>query len=170
MRWAAPGTFADLVRDRHAELLRYAYMLCGDRYLAEDLVQDALERAGMAWRRIQKQEDPEGYVRRIITNRYLNRLRSLRRERLVRNAPETAYRDREPPDRSLWHMLAELPRQQRAVLVLRYYLDYSEAQTAEVLGCSAGTVKSTASRALTKLRQLLGESLPDQTFVEEGAS
>jgi RNA polymerase sigma-70 factor (sigma-E family) len=151
----APDDFAEFVRGRHVELLRFAYLLCGDRYLAEDLVQEALERTGMAWHRVQRQDDPEGYVRRTVTNRYLNRLRALRRERLVGDLPEHAYVDLEPPDGSLWRMLAELPRQQRAVLVLRFYLDYSEAQIAQVLGCSTGTVKSTASRALAKLRRQL---------------
>lgn len=168
MRWAAPEHFAEFVRDRHVQLLRYAYLLCGDSHLAEDLVQDALERTGMAWRRIRKQEDPEGYVRRVVTNRYLNRLRSLRRERLVHEPPETGYLDSEPPDRTLLRMLSDLPRQQRAVMVMRYYLDYSEAQIADTLGCSPGTVKSTASRAIARLRQQL-ESTPDQPSVEEGA-
>jgi RNA polymerase sigma-70 factor (sigma-E family) len=152
MRWQAPEQFADFVRSRHPELLRFAYLLSGDRHLAEDLVQDALERAGMAWRRIAKQDDPEGYVRRIITNRFLNRLRTLRRERLVGDPPERTHVDREPRDDSIFRMLSDLPRQQRAVLVLRYYLDYSEAQIAETLGCSIGNVKSTASRAIARLR------------------
>lgn len=152
MKWVAPERFADFVRGRHSELLRFAYLLSGDRHLAEDLVQDALERAGLAWHRIEKQHDPEGYVRRIITNRFLNRLRGLRRERLVGDPPERTHADREPPDHTIFQMLADLPRQQRAVLVLRYYLDYSEAQIAETLGCSVGTVKSTASRAIARLR------------------
>jgi RNA polymerase sigma-70 factor (sigma-E family) len=156
--WVAPEDFAEFVRGRHVELLRFAYLLSGDRFLAEDLVQDALERTGMAWKRVQRQDDPEGYVRRTITNRFLNRLRSLRREQLVGDLPERGYIDREPPDSALWGLLAQLPRQQRAVLVLRFYLDYSEAQIAQVLGCSTGTVKSTASRALARLRQQLPAS------------
>ena len=168
MRWVAPAQFAEFVRGRHVELLRYACLLCGDPHLAQDLVQDALERTGMAWQRIERQQDPEGYVRRVITNRYLNRLRALRRERLVRDTPESGYFDAEPPDRSILRLLAVLPRQQRAVLVMRYYLDYSEAQIAETLGCSAGTVKSTASRGIAKLRQQL--ELADETqYAEEGA-
>ncbi len=156
----APEDFAEFVRGRHVELLRFAYLLCGDRYLAEDLVQEALERTGMAWRRVKRQDDPEGYVRRTITNRYLNRLRALRRERLVGDLPERGYVDREPPDGALWRLLAGLPRKQRAVLVLRFYLDYSEAQAAQVLGCSIGTVKSTTSRALAKLREQLPAAEP----------
>lgn len=167
MRWAAPEQFAEFVRGRHAALLRYAYLLCGDPHLAQDLVQDALERTGMAWRRIERQGDPEGYVRRAITNRYLNRLRSLRRERLVGEPPETSVTDVEPSDGSLLRLLGCLPRQQRAVMVMRYYLDYSEAQIAAALGCSAGTVKSTASRAITRLRREL-DSDPHQRLAREG--
>ncbi|MEU8005477.1 SigE family RNA polymerase sigma factor [Catellatospora sp. NPDC049111] len=168
MRWAAPEQFAEFVRNRHAALLRYAYLLCGDPHLAQDLVQDGLERTGMAWRRIERQGDPEGYVRRIITNRYLNRVRSLRREQLVSDAPDTSVTDAEPSDGSLMRLLSCLPRQQRAVMVMRYYLDYSEAQIAETLGCSAGTVKSTASRAIARLRRDLTDD-PHQQLASEGA-
>jgi RNA polymerase sigma-70 factor (sigma-E family) len=168
MRWAAPDQFAEFVRVRHAALLRYAYLLCGDSHLAQDLVQDALERTGVAWRRIEGQGDPEGYLRRTITNRYLNRVRSLRRERLVGDAPETGVADIEPSDGSLLRLLSCLPRQQRAVIVMRYYLDQSEAQIAEALGCSPGTVKSTASRAIARLRRELGPEAHQQP-AEEGA-
>lgn len=95
--------------------------------------------------RVQRQEDPEGYVRRIVLNRYLNRMRSLRRERLVARPPEVASADRERDSDEGWRLLAGLPRQQRAVLVLRFYVDLSEAQIAETLGCSVGTVKSNAT-------------------------
>ncbi|WP_246002120.1 SigE family RNA polymerase sigma factor [Allorhizocola rhizosphaerae] len=154
-RWAAPEGFAEFVRGRHSDLLRFAHVLCGDRYLAEDLVQDALERAGMAWRRIERQDNPEGYVRKTITNRYLNQIRVMKRERLMDSPPETGTPQMEMPDENLRRLLAGLPRQQRAVIVLRYYLDYSEAQIAETLGCSTGTVKSNASRAMAKLREAL---------------
>jgi RNA polymerase sigma-70 factor (sigma-E family) len=155
-RWQAPESFAEYVRARHAELLRFAHVLTGDRHLAEDLVQDALERAGLAWRRIRAQDEPEGYVRRIIVNRYLSRLRSLRRELLVADLPERGRVDSEPADDALWRALADLPRRQRTTLVARYYLDLSEAQTAELLGCAPGTVKSQTSRALARLREVLG--------------
>jgi len=154
-RWAAPETFAEFVRGRHGDLLRFAHVLCGDRYLAEDLVQDALERVGMAWARIERQDNPEAYVRKTITNRYLNQVRVMRRERLTDSPPESRVPQSEPPDDHLRRLLSELPRQQRAVIVLRFYLDYSEAQIAETLGCSTGTVKSNASRAIAKLRNAL---------------
>lgn len=159
-RWAAPSTFDEYVRSRHAELLRFAHVLTGDAHLAGDLVQDALERAGVSWRRIRRQDDPEGYLRRIIANRYLNGLRSRRRERLVAVVPETGYTDAEPRDLAMWRLLAALPRQQRAVLVLRFYADLSEAQVADVLGCSIGTVKSNGSRAMAKLRAALTTNHP----------
>jgi RNA polymerase sigma-70 factor (sigma-E family) len=163
--WEAPPSFEEYVRSRHAVLLRFAYVLTGDSHLAADLVQDALERAGLGWRRIQRQDDPEGYLRRTIVNGYLSRRRSLRHERLVANLPEpdragrgaASEPGRTPADREMWALLAELPRQQRAVLVLRYYQDLSEAQIAEVLGCKVGTVKSNASRAIAKLRATLGQ-------------
>jgi RNA polymerase sigma-70 factor (sigma-E family) len=139
---------------RHPDLLRFAHVLSGDAHLAADLVQDALERAGLHWRRIRRQDDPEGYLRRIIVNRYVSRWRSLRRERLVGEIPEVVAPSGAEPD-AMWALLATLPRQQRAVLVLRFYEDLSEAQVAEVLGCSVGTVKSNGSRALAKLRTAL---------------
>ncbi|HLL64529.1 MAG TPA: SigE family RNA polymerase sigma factor [Micromonosporaceae bacterium] len=159
--WDAPATFDEYVRRRHAELLRFAYVLTGDAHLADDLVQDALERAGLSWQRIRRQDDPEGYLRRIIVNRHLNRLRSLRRERLVDDVPETGYSDSEPRDQTLWRLLATLPRQQRAVLVLRFYADLSESQVADLLGCSIGTVKSNGSRAMAKLRAAMATAAPE---------
>ncbi|MET7394477.1 SigE family RNA polymerase sigma factor [Dactylosporangium sp. NPDC005572] len=150
--WEAPPSFAEYVRDRHRELLRFAYLLSGDEQLAADLVQDALERTGMAWKRVQRTDEPGVYVRRIIVNQYLNRRRALRRERLTDRVPEVVHVDPEPADHGLWQAIRALPRQQRTVLVLRYYDDLSEAQAAAVLGCSVGTVKSNTSRALQKLR------------------
>jgi RNA polymerase sigma-70 factor (sigma-E family) len=153
--WDAPPSFTEYVRARYGELLRFAHVLTGEPYLAADLVQDALERVGISWRRIERQDDPEGYVRRIIVNRYLNRFRSLRRERLVATVPDVGYQPAEPADGAMWQLLATLPPRQRAVLVLRYYADLSEAEIANVLGCSVGTVKSNASRAMAKLRTCL---------------
>jgi len=153
--WEAPPSFEDYVRTRHQGLLRFAHLLTGDPHLADDLVQDALERAGMAWRRIRQQGDPEGYLRRVITNQYLNRLRTLRRELLVRETPERGTTDPEGRDATLWRALGSLPRKQRAVVVLRFYEDLSDTQIAEILGCSVGTVKSNGSRGLSKLRAAL---------------
>ncbi len=154
-RWDAPAAFDDFVRARHGALLRFAHLLTGDPHPAADLVQESLERTGLRWRRIRRQDDPEGYVRRSIVNAHVSHGRRRRYEHLVADAPEVAQRAGEPRDEALWRLLATLPRQQRAVLVLRFYEDLTEAEIARVLGCSVGTVKSTSSRALTKLRAAL---------------
>jgi RNA polymerase sigma-70 factor (sigma-E family) len=154
--WAAPKSFEDFVRGRHVALLRFAHLLCGDAHLANDLVQEALVRAGLAWQRIERQESPEAYVRKTIVNLNLNRRRKLWRERLVDTFPERAHVDSPgQPDESLWAALLSLPKAQRTVLVLRFYEDMSESEIAAVLGCSAGTVKSNSSRAMAKLRDQL---------------
>jgi len=147
--------FDAFVRARHHALLRYGTVLTGDLHSAADLVQDALERTGLAWSRVQQQGDPEGYVRRVMANRSISTWRKLRRERLVGDPPEASYEDA-PVDRVLWDVLARLPRRQRTVLVLRYYEDLSEAEIARVLGIAPGTVKSQASKGIAALRAALG--------------
>jgi RNA polymerase sigma-70 factor (sigma-E family) len=158
--WLAPDSFDDFVSRRHAALLRFAHVLCGDPHTAADLVQDALVRAGMAWHRILRQEDPEAYLRRTIVNLNLNRWRRTRRERLVDAVPDTGRDDAPSHDDAVWVALAKLPRSQRTVLVLRFYEDMSQAQIADVLGCSVGTVKSNTSRAMDNLRTLLEDETP----------
>jgi len=154
--WAAADDFDAFVRGRHPTLFRFANALTGDPELAADLVQDALERTGLAWSRVRRKDDPEGYVRRIILNRYVSWWRRLRRERLVAAVPEIAYDDPSAsPDDTVWRLLATLPPKQRAVLVLRFYEDLTEVEVARVLDCSVGTVKSNSSRALARLRQEL---------------
>jgi RNA polymerase sigma-70 factor (sigma-E family) len=155
--WDAPASFDDFVRARHFSLLRFAHVLCGDEHLSADLVQDALERTGLRWRRLRDPDDPEGYVRRTIVTQYLNRRRRGRREQSVAEVPDrAAMGDAGGTDGVIRQLLASLPRQQRAVLVLRFYEDLTEAAIAELLGCSLGTVKSNSSRALAKLRAALG--------------
>ncbi|MDQ1641887.1 MAG: hypothetical protein QOJ90_1238 [Actinomycetota bacterium] len=149
------ATFDDFARSRMPALLRFAHALSGDPHTAADLVQDALERTVLAWPRVIRQDDPEGYVRRAIVNRHISRWRKLRRERLSDSVPESAYVPTAPHDDELWASLALLAPRQRAVLVLRFYEDLSEAQTAEVLGCAVGTVKSQTSKALARLRRQL---------------
>lgn len=156
--WDAATEFDDFVRTRHAALLRFAYLVSGDPHLAADLVQEALERTGMRWRSVHRQDDPEGYVRRSILNAHLNHRRRRRRERLVADPPEFAGPSTLARDDTLWRLLAELPPQQRAVLVLRFYEDLTEAEVARVLDCAIGTVKSNGSRALAKLRDAMGAS------------
>lgn len=151
-----PTAFDAFVRARLPSLLRFAHAVCGDPHTAADLVQDALERTGMRWDRIDRTGDPEGYVKRAIVNGRISRWRKLRRESLVDVVPEhLPYINRPSRDDTMWQLLATLPRRQRAVLVLRYYEDMSEEQIAATLGCAPGTVKSQASKALAKLRAAL---------------
>lgn len=149
-------TFDEFTGDRLPALLRYAAVLTGDRGLAEDVVQEVLLRAHQRWGHIGVLDTPEHYVRRMITNEYLSWRR--RWARIVPHAdlPEPVS----APDHAGGHAerdalvgeLAKLPRRQRAVLVLRYYAGLSDAQIAVELGCSAGTVRGYASRALASLR------------------
>ena len=157
--------FEQFVRARHTSLLRFAHALTGDPHLAADLVQDALERTGLAWPRVVRKDAPDAYVRRAIVNGYTSHFRKRRRERLVDALPERPVTAVDPPGTTdgIWRVLATLPPRQRAVLVLRYYEDLSEAEIASILGCSPGTVKSAASRAMATLRPVLAgvrEELP----------
>jgi RNA polymerase sigma-70 factor (sigma-E family) len=146
--------FDDFVRGSSTRLMRTAVLLVGDRAGAEDLVQEMYERIYVHWRRIHSA--PDAYARKTLANLAANRWRSKGRK------PEVALADydRPTPDGAEDHAvrdqlitaLQELPPRQRAVIVLRYYEDLTEAQTAEALGCSLGTVKSQASRALDRLR------------------
>jgi RNA polymerase sigma-70 factor (sigma-E family) len=147
--------FDAFVRARLPHLLRFGRALTGDEHAAADLVQDALERTLVQWHRIAS-EDPEGYVRRTMVNRSVSVWRKLRRERLTDAPPEQRYGDPERDD-ALFAALRRLPPRQRAVIALRYYEDLSEARAAQVLDCSVGTVKSQASQAIRRLRELLGE-------------
>ncbi|GAB2870946.1 SigE family RNA polymerase sigma factor [Nocardioides pacificus] len=142
---------------RTAALSRTAYLLTGDAHLAEDLVQTALFKAARAWHRISG--DPDAYVRRILYTQNVSWWRSRRHVREsalgVYDAPaapvDTALR------LTLEEALARLTTRQRTVLVLRYYEDLTEAQTAEVLGIGPGTVKSIGRQALARLRVLAPE-------------
>jgi len=153
--------FTDFVVARTAALTRTAYLLTHDHQLAEDLVQTALFKAAKAWERIDGQ--PEPYVRRIL---YTENISRWRRRRHVTETFLPAYDAPAVPDTdsdlhlSLEHALARLTLRQRTVLVLRYYEDLTEAQTAQVLGIGVGTVKSTHRQAIGRLRALcpdLGE-------------
>ena len=144
--------FDAFARGRMRELLRFAHVLTGDPHRAADLVQDALERTLLSWHRVERKDDPEAYVRRAIVNRHISVWRRTRRERLVAETPEGAYDDQRGRDDELWAALAALPPRQRAVIVLRFYEDLTEADTAAALGCSVGTVKSQAHKALSRLR------------------
>lgn len=144
--------FDEFVAARSGRLLRTAYLLTRDHALAEDLLQTALTKAWFAWGRIEGQ--PEPYVRKILVNTYASWWRrKWTGEQPTDELPETTVAG---PDaeagQDLWTALGRLPRRQRAVVVLRYFEDLTEVETAAALGCSVGTVKSQTSKAFAKLR------------------
>jgi RNA polymerase sigma-70 factor (sigma-E family) len=151
-----PG-FQEFVRARTPALSRTAYLLTGDHHLAEDLLQAALANVARRWRQI-RQDNPEGYVRRTMYHLQVSWWRRRRvPERLAATPPEQLGVD---PYQgtvlriSLEMALAQLTARQRAVLVLRFYEDLTEAQVAQALSCSVGTVKRHAHDALARLRRI----------------
>ena len=150
------ASFEDFVAARSRHLLHAAHLLTGDRHRAEDLLQTALTRAYLRWDRI---DEPEGYVRRTMVNAHTDWWRRKPwREQSTDLVPDVAvpdgsgaYGERD----AVLTALATLSGRQRAVVVLRYYEGLSEAEIAAALGCSAGTVKSAASRAMAKLREVI---------------
>ena len=151
---ADEAEFDAFVVARSPGLLRTAYLLMGDQQRAEDLLQTALTKAWFAWRRIEW--EPEAYVRRIMATTSA----SWWRRRWIGETPTSDLPETDAPPESelaaerndLWLALRHLPPRQRAVVVLRYLEDRSEAETAQLLDCSPGTVKSQAAKALAKLR------------------
>lgn len=132
------------------DLVRLGHLLTGCRESGEDLAQEAF--AGLL--RAHAVDSPAAYLRRSLVNLAINHGRRAQRERAhLRTLREQAVDPVEPDD--LWPLVRRLPAQQRAVLVLRYYLDFSEAEIARTLGCRPGTVKSHASKALARLRREL---------------
>ncbi|WP_244927686.1 SigE family RNA polymerase sigma factor [Nocardioides sp. W7] len=153
--------FAEFVTARSAALHRAAYLMVGDPGLAQDLVQEALTKTYVAWPRLRDPANAEAYTRKAITTTAISwfRRRSWS-ERPTEQLPEA--RTTGPADAAderawVWQALLELPVRQRAAVVLRYYEDLTEAQTAEAMGCAVGTVKSQVSAALRKLRERLGD-------------
>jgi RNA polymerase sigma-70 factor (sigma-E family) len=161
-------SFEQFVEGSSSRMLTLAMLLTGHSKVdAEDLLQTVLERAYRRWRRICATGDPVPYVRRMLVNAAVDRWRLLRRRPELPLAPDGSHAALTALDGAdisvavaeqdlLWRALACLPPGQRAVLVLRYYEDLTEAQTAAVLGCSVGSVKAQTSRALTKLRGIVG--------------
>ena len=141
---------------------RAAYAITRDHHLAEDAVQAALGKAYARWRRVVRTDHPEAYVRRMVVNEVLSwRRRASSSELPAAQLPETASAGHEAgcdESDAVWQALGRLAPRQRAVVVLRYYEQLSEAEIAEVLGVRPGTVKSQASAALARLRGFLDES------------
>jgi RNA polymerase sigma-70 factor (sigma-E family) len=170
MRAQLDEEFRDFMHGRWPAMVRLAYALTGDQGHAEDVAQTAFARAYASWPKVRRTGSPEAYVRRIVINENLNRFRKHRvAERLTGTLPDSgtgalagslagslaaADATRQYDDRSV--LIAALQRlgpRQRAVIVLRFWLDLTEAEIAAALGCSVGTVKSQAARALATLRQ-----------------
>ena len=157
--------FEEFVAARRAALLRTAYLLTGQHQDAEDLVQVALVKAVPRWRRIA--DDPEPYVRRILVNENVSRWRARRwREQSAAVLPDRGDPGPDLDQReALRAALQRLSPRQRAVVVLRYYEDLTERETAEALGIGLGTVKSHARDALGRLRTLVPDLVLDDEVV-----
>jgi RNA polymerase sigma-70 factor (sigma-E family) len=159
----ADEDFETFFRTRAHALLRTAYLLTGDRHRAEDLVQETFARTHRAWRRLGEEINPEAYARQVMYHLQVSWWRR-------RRVPESLYGDMPEPRHGADHSgdtvnrvalrraLMRLTPHQRAVVVMRYFEDRTEADIAETLGCRVGTVKSHAARALAALRL----TLPDQ--------
>ncbi len=149
-------TYDEWVEGRAAGLLRFAYLVTGSQHAAEEAVQSALTRALERWSRVQRTEDPDRYVRRMIVNEHVSGWRrSRRREVPVAEVRETSYAD--PADvvagtDAVWQVCARLPRQQRAAVVLRYYEDLDYAEIAALLEVAEVTARSHVHRALAAMR------------------
>jgi RNA polymerase sigma-70 factor (sigma-E family) len=153
--------FTAYVRDRGEYLLRMAVLLTGDWHAAEDLVQASLVKLYRAWPRLDTSADPDAYLRRIMVNTHRSWWRARwRRETPTAVLPESVTSDdlaeRQALGALVRQALAQLPRRQRAVLMLRYCEDLPEAEVARLLGCSVGAVKAHAHRGVRALRQSLG--------------
>ncbi len=168
---AADDDFREFAVARGRSLRRTAYLLTGDHQHAEDLLQVTLTKVYLAWDRIREPSAAEAYARRTLVTTYT----SWWRRRSWHERPTDQAPDRPAPDSSealddrtdLWRLLQTLPRQQRAVVVLRFYEDLSVPATAQALGIGIGTVKSHTSRALAALRVQLGNGRPAYARAEE---
>lgn len=156
--------FSALYAAHHAEALRVAYLLCGHRERAEDAVADAFVKVWKAWRRGDI-DNPRAYIRRAVVNQVNSRFRRLaleRREAQRRTGDDRGERSGIEGIDDADELVAALDRlspRQRSAIVLRYYLDLSEADAAEAMGVSVGTVKSSVSRGLERLRALVGQEV-----------
>jgi RNA polymerase sigma-70 factor (sigma-E family) len=155
---AASPAFADFVRANSRTLVRTAYLLTGSGESAEDLVQETFTRLYPQWERVQAADVPIAYVRRSLTNTFLNQRRRRSSGEIVTDAvpdrptERSAFDDLDDRD-EMWLLLGTLNQRQRAALVLRYYESLDDAQIAVALGCREGTVRSLISRGLATLRE-----------------
>ena len=155
MREEVDPDFAGYVVSRQRRLVRAAYLVCGDEHLAQDLVQQALTKLALRWNRL-RDGNPDAYVNRILYRDAVSWWRRVRRERLVGEVTDSAAPDADEAARiDVRRALMTLTPRQRAVLVLRYFEDLTEAETADQLGVTVGTVKSQSHVALNKLRAVM---------------
>lgn len=162
---ASEQEFREFVAARSAALQRTAYLLVGDWGLAEDLVQTALIKTYLAWRRLSDSSAAEPYARKILANTAIRWWRRRwRGERPTGQLPDRPMSDDDVETwierNRVWQLMLTLPARQRAVLVLRYYEDLTEADTARLLNLSVGTIKSHTSRALASLRRRIDATDP----------
>ena len=150
--------FTAYLNARQPSLLRTAYLLTGDRHQAEDILQTSLAKLYLAWHKVNDRNSVDAYVRRIMVNENNSlwrrgwKKREYAAEQLPEGDPHHDAYD-EGLSSALWDVVQTLPPKARAVVVLRYYEQMTEAETADVLGISVGTVKSQCSRALAALRE-----------------
>lgn len=154
--------FTEFVAARSGALYRAAYLMVGDAQLAQDLVQEALTKTYVAWPHLRDPANAEAYTRKAITTTAISWFRRKRwtAERPTGIMPDRAsigHDDAVTQREWLWRALQTLPARQRAAIVLRFYEDLTEAQTAAAMGCAVGTVKSQVSAGLQKLRTELGD-------------
>jgi RNA polymerase sigma-70 factor (sigma-E family) len=164
--------FRAYVATRQRALRRAAFFMCGDWDSADDLVQTTLTKLYVAWRQVTSKNGPDAYAHRILANAVIDaRRRPWRREvstDSLQEREDLAASTTQSDDRlDLAQALAQLPARQRVTLILRFWADASVAETADALGCSAGTVKSQTARGLRRLRQLLGSDQPLVSAYEE---
>ena len=153
--------YTEFVQSEWASLYRTAYLLTGDHQRAEDVVQTALMKLYLAWPRVVSMSHPAAYARTVVVNQLTSwwRLRSNSERPTLHRTDQVlpAFDEGLVEARTLWTQVLGLPPRQRAVIVLRYYEDRSEAEIAEILGISAGSVKTHAHHAMATLRNGLGE-------------
>ncbi|MFF1299157.1 MULTISPECIES: SigE family RNA polymerase sigma factor [unclassified Streptomyces] len=163
MRQVLADQYAEFAAARAGHLYRSACLLtAGDTYLAEDLVQETLGRLYISWHRVARVGNPAGYAQTVLTRAFLaHQRRRSSKERATAEFPEQAYADHGdvPLRLTLLQALARLPAKDRAVVVLRYWEDRSIEETADAMNASSAAVRTRCTRALGRLRELLGEDL-----------
>lgn len=161
--------FAELVAAKGAALRRSAYLMCGDWHLAEDLVQGVFVKLHLHWHRVRRQDGVDAYLRTVLFRTFVDSRRlKWRRESPAEYVPDSQAPVAEPHDDRdvLVAALRRLPPRQRAVVVLRYWEDLSIEETAGLLGCAVGTVKSQTAKGLATLRPLLAGTVVEPTTAD----